>query len=279
MQEKKLRFKPNQLPAYAFGLFFTLLTFVPLYLTLISSFDDNQGIILSMFTWPEELLWSNYVAAWTSAHMGIAVFNSMFIAIASTVVVIAVSMPAAYVLARKKFKLQKLVYTFFLLGVMVPVHSTVIPIATLATRTGGRNTYWFIVLVYAAFNLSQSIFLLTGYLRGIDRELDQAAKIDGCNDYQLLWFILFPICKPMIATVSILTFVFAYGELLFSLILISHERMYTVARGMLTFSGAFNQQLGPIFASIIIAVIPMIVLYLFFHEKVQAGMMAGAIKD
>jgi len=231
-----------------------------------------------MFSFPQEWLWENYMAALTRAHMGTAVLNSMFIAFASTIVVILVSMPAAYILARKKFKLRNFTYVFFLMGVMIPVHSTVIPIANLATRWSGRNTYWFIVLVYAAFNLSQAIFLFRGYLLSVDTELDQAAIIDGCNDIQLLFRILFPVAKPIIATVAILTFIFGYGELLFSLILITEESMFTVARAMLVFTGDFQQRLGPIFASIIIAVLPMVVLYVIFHERVQSGMLAGSVK-
>ena len=161
---------------------------------------------------------------------------------------------------------------------MIPVHCTIIPIAGLSTIFKGKNTYWFIILVYVAFNLSQAIFLFTGYLNGIDKELDEAAIIDGCNDFQLLFKILFPISVPIISTEAILAFIYGYGELIFAMILFTDESKYTVARSMLAFSGSYQTSLGPIFACIIIAVLPMIILYIFFHEKVQSGMMSGAIK-
>ena len=264
---------------YTIAFFCTLITVFPLAVAFLNSVRDNQAITLNMLSMPEVWLWENYTAAIQRAHMGTAVLNSLFIALATTVLVIFIAMPAAYVLSRKKFRLRKFLYVFFILGVMIPVHSTLVPIATLAVRMNGRNTYWFIILVYVALNLTQAIFLFTGYLSGIDRELDQAAKIDGCNDIQFLFRILFPVARPIIATVAVLTFVFAYGELVFSLILVSDTQMFTVARAMLTFTGAFQQQLGPIFASIIIAVIPMIVIYVVFHEKVQSGMLEGAIKS
>lgn len=263
---------------YLFALLWSFITIFPLAITFLSSVKDNQGITLGMFSWPETWEWSNYIVAFTRAGMGRAVLNSIFMSLASTIVVIVFGMMVAYVLTRKQFKMKKLIYSLFIIGVMVPVHTTIIPIANLASGVNGRNTYWFIILVYAAFNISQAVFLFTGYLHGIDRELDEAARIDGCNDIQILSRILFPISIPIISTVAILTFIFGYGELIFSMILLTDESRFTIARAMLTFQGGYQNQLGPIFASIIIAVLPMIILYVLFHEKVQSGMMAGAVK-
>lgn len=273
-----MRRKIGKIIVYSFAIFWTFMTIFPLFITFLSSVKDNQGINLGMFKLPEQWLWSNYTAALQNANMGRAVLNSIFFGLSSTGIVILTGMLAAYVLSRKRFKLKGLVYSLFILGVMVPVHCTIIPISSLATQIGGKNTYWFIILVYVAFNLSQAVFLFTGYLNGIDRELDEAAIIDGCGDGQLLFKILFPVSVPMISTVAILSFIFGYGELIFSMILLTDEKKYTISRSMLAFSGGYQQQLGPIFACIIIAVLPMIVLYLLFHEKVQAGMLAGAVK-
>ena len=273
-----MKAKKSTIIVYFFAILWIIVTLFPLLITFLSSVKDNAGITLGMLSWPEEWLWSNYVRAFTGAYMGRAVLNSIFVSFATTIVVIVIGMMAAYVLARKKFKLRGLVYSLFILGVMVPVHVAVIPIAGLASRFDGRNSYWFLILVYTAFNLSQAIFLFTGYLLGVDRELDEAAIIDGCNNAQLLWRILFPLSKPIISTVSILTFIFAYGELVFAMILLSDSTMFTTARAMLAFQGGFQEQLGPIFASIIIAVVPMIAIYSIFHERIQSGMLAGAVK-
>ena len=270
--------KISKLSSYIFAAFWGVITIFPLLVTFLSSVKDNQGINLGMFKLPEKWLWSNYAAAFESAHIGKAVINSIFLGISSTIIVTIISMLAAYVLSRKKFKLKPLISNLFIIGVMVPVHCTIIPISSLATAIGGRNSYWFLTIVYVAFNLSQAIFLFTGYLNGIDRELDEAAIIDGCNDFQLLFHILTPVSIPIISTEAILAFVFGYGELIFSMVLLTDESKYTISRAMLSFSGGYQQQLGPIFASIIIAVLPMIILYILFHEKVQSGMLSGAVK-
>ncbi|WMJ85706.1 carbohydrate ABC transporter permease [Anaerocolumna sp. MB42-C2] len=273
-----MKLKIGKACSYLLALLWGLITIFPLFITFLSSVKDNQGINLGMFKLPVKWLWSNYSAAFVSANIGKAVLNSVFLGIVSTLIVTIVGMLAAYVLSRKKFRLKSIVYSLFIVGVMVPVHCTIIPISSLATGIGGRNSYWYLTLVYAAFNLSQAIFLFTGYLNDINKELDEAAIIDGCNDIQLLFRVLTPVSIPIISTQAILTFIYGYGELIFAMILISDEKKYTVSRAMLSFSGGYQQQLGPIFACIIVAVLPMIILYILFHEKVQSGMLSGAVK-
>lgn len=270
--------KVGNVVIYLFAAFWAIMTIFPLFVTFLSSVKDNKGIMLGMFTWPEKFLWSNYTQAFESAHILQAVGNSLFFAVTSTVLTIVIGMLAAYILARKKFRGRGIVYTSFLIGVMIPIHCTIIPISTMATAVGGKNQSWFLILVYTAFALPQAIFLFTGYLGGISMELDEAAIIDGCGDWQILFKVLIPVSVPIISTEAILAFIAGYGELLFGMILMSSQNKYTVARAMLTFTGGYKVSLGPIFACIIVAVIPMIVIYILFHEKVQEGMLTGAIK-
>ena len=263
---------------YFVAIFWALMTFFPLVITFMSSLKDNAGIMIGMFSLPEKWLWSNYIEAVRTAEMGRAVLNSIFVAMSSTLLTLVIGMLAAYVLSRKRFKFKKWIYGLFIIGVMVPVHCTIIPISGMATAVGGKNTYWFLILIYVTFNLPQAIFLFTGFLNNIGTELDEVARIDGCNDIQLLFRVLVPISVPIISTVSILTFIWGYGELVFSMVLINDSTMYNISRGMLVFQGAHQSNLGPLFASIIVAVFPIIAFYVIFHEKVQAGMLAGAIK-
>ncbi len=270
--------KIGKLLTYIFAIFWGALTIFPLYVTFLSSVKDNQGINLGMFKLPQKWLWSNYTDAFVSAHIGKAVLNSVILGITSTFIVTIIGMLAAYVLSRKKFKYKAFIYSLFIIGVMVPVHCTIIPVASLATAINGKNSYCFLTLVYVAFNLSQAVFLFTGFLNGVDKELDEAAIIDGCNDFQVLFRVLMPVSKSIISTEAILAFIYGYGELIFSMVLLSDVNKYTISRAMLSFSGAYRQELGPIFASIIVAVLPMITIYVLFHEKVQSGMLSGAVK-
>ena len=139
---------------------------------------------------------------------------------------------------------------FFMVGVMIPVHCTIVPISSIASSLGAKDSYWFLVLVYIAFNLAQAVYLYIGFIQGIDKELDEAAIIDGCNDVSLLTKILTPICKPIIATKAIFVFIYGYGELIFSLILLSKPEKYTASRAMLNFTGEHSTDMGPQFAFI-----------------------------
>ena len=178
----------------------------------------------------------------------------------------------------KKIMFQKWVYVFFMIGVMVPVHCTLIPINNIATALNAKNNLFFLILIYVAFGMSQAIFLYTGFMDGISRNLDEAAIIDGCNNWQLLWKILFPVCKPIIATEAIFVFIYGYSELVFSMILMTDTKYFTVSRAMLNFSSAHTQEIGSQFAYVVMSVIPMLIIYIVFHKQIEKGMLSGAIK-
>lgn len=263
---------------YFIAIFLALATFFPLIVTLISSFKTNEEILLGMFSWPKVWNFNNYPDAIRIASAARAIFNSLVVAIATLVVTVVVAMPAAYVIARKSYKYLKVVYILFMAGVMVPVHSTLVSVSKISSTLGTKNSYVFLILIYTAFNLSQAIFLFTGYIQSLDRGLDEAARIDGCGDVQLLVRILTPVCKPIIATEAILVFIYGYSELIFSLILITDSNKYTVSRAMLNFTTNFTTNYGAEFAFIILSIIPMMIIYLFLHEKVESGILAGAVK-
>lgn len=263
---------------YAVGFLFAFITIFPLVITAMSSLKSNSDILLGMFSIPEKWLLSNYVEAVETADALTSITTSLGIAFATLVVTIIIAMPAAYILARKQYKFVKPVYILFMAGVMVPVHCTLTSISEMASRLGMKNSYIFLVLLYAAFNMSQAIFLFTGYISGIDSELDEAAKIDGASDFRIVWKILFPISKPIIATEAILVFIYGYSELIFSLILLTDQDKYTVSRAMLNFTSNYTTSYGPQFAFVIMSMLPMLIIYLLLHKQVQEGMLSGAIK-
>lgn len=255
--------------------FFTLF---PLFVALLSSFKDNNGIYGNMLSLPKEWLFSNYKDAIFSANMLGAIGNSLFLATFTTLLVLILGLLASFAFARIQVWFLKLLFPVFLLGVMIPIHTTIIPISKIAAKLGGYDKYWMLILIYTAFQLPQAIFLITGYLKGISTEIDDAALIDGCNLFQFLFWVIVPISKPILATVSIISFVFAYSELIFSVLLLSTPEKYPVSRSLMYFKGDFSVRMGPIFASIILAILPLSIIYLVFHEKVQAGMLKGSVK-
>ena len=273
---KKIKISTIVLNVFAW--FWSIVTLYPLLVTFLSSLKDNEEIFGNMFALPTKMIWQNYADALFSANMIRSIGNSLFLAALTTVCVVLVGMLAAYILARQKYFFVKPVYMLFLLGVMVPIHTTIIPISKIAASMKGYDTYWMLILVYTTFQLAQAIFLMTGYIKGVSSEIDEAATIDGCGMLGVLFRMILPLSKPIIATVSIISFVYAYSELVFSVILLSSPNKYPVSRSLMYFKGDYSARMGPIFASIILSVLPLIIIYLLFHEKVQEVMMAGAVK-
>ena len=260
------------------GILLTVMFLFPLFITFLSSLKSNSDILLGMLELPKQWMFSNYPEAVKTANALNTILHSLIIAISTLVLTIAVGFPAAYILARKSYKFIKPVYILFMVGVMVPVHCTLTSVSEMASTLGLKNSYIFLVLLYVAFNLSQAIFLFTSYIRGLDKGLDEAAKIDGCSEMRLIWTIIFPLCKPIVATEAILVFIFGYSELIFSLILLTDQRKYTVSRAMLNFTSNYTTSYGPQFAFVIMSMIPMLVIYIVLHKQIQEGMLSGAIK-
>lgn len=263
---------------YFIGFLLVALFVLPLIITFLSSFKSNSDILLGMFSWPREWLISNYTEAVKTADALHSITNSLLVAFMTLTLTIVFAFPAAYMLARKDYKFIKPIYFLFMAGVMVPVHCTLTSISEMASTFGTKNSYLFLVLLYVAFNISQAIFLFTGYIRGIDRGLDEAARIDGASDLKIIWGIIFPLCKPIVATESILVFIYGYGELIFSLVLLTDQRKYTISRAMLNFTANFTTSYGPQFAFVMMSMIPMVIVYVLLHKQVQEGMLSGAIK-
>lgn len=264
---------------YVIAVIWLMITLMPMIYALISSFKTNDEMYRSALLLPEKWKFENYQIANELGHSLRTIGNSLKVSLATTIVEVIIAMMAAYAISRKRqVFFARHAYMLFVIGVMIPIHSTLIPISSMAAKWNMKNNFLFLVLVYVCFNLAQGIFLFTGYLDSVSKEIDEAAIIDGAGDFTLLTRILLPICKPVIATEAIFSFIYAYGELIFSLTLISEPQKYTVSRALLSFWGEFVAQLGPQYAYIVLSAIPTIVIYVIFHKQIQSGVMIGAVK-
>lgn len=278
-RQRRKFFSVPHIILYFVAIAWMLTTIMPLFSAVLSSFKSTEEMYRNALMLPSVWRFENYSIANELGNAFRSIKNSLTIALCTVVVEAIVGMMAAYSISRKShIKFAKNSYMLFVIAVMVPIHSTLIPISSFATRLNMKNNLLFLVLVYVCFNLAQAIFLYTGFLNSIGREIDEAAIIDGCGNMRLLTRVLLPICKPIIATEAIFSFIYAYGELIFSLTLISEPEKYTVPRAMLSFWGEFQAQIGPQFAFIVISCIPSILIYALFHRQIQGGIMAGAVK-
>lgn len=255
---------------------FALSSLSPFLWILLSSLKTNSEIYGKPFGLPSVLVFENYVTAWNNANIGVNLFNSLLVSFSAVAIVVLFGSMAAYILARVKTSL--FLYTYFTLGIMVPVHTILIPTFILMKDFGLNNTREGLIILYAVSNLSLAIFILVGFMKSIPVEIEEAAIMDGCSMPQVFFKVIFPLSMPGLATIGILTFLNCWNEYLFAYILISNDKLKTVTQGIFALQGAYNTNYGPLCAGLTLAIIPVMIIYVIFSEQVIAGMTAGAVK-
>lgn len=271
--------KIGKISIYGFAILCSVVFLYPLFFNLISSFKDNEGIYNEILAMPSKWRFENFVAAFESAKIHISIINSLIYATFGTLLALILGLLASYPLARFNFKLNTPLYLYYTLGLMIPVFSMLIPISRIITAVNGFNNYFVMIILYAVFELPLTIFLITGYMKDLPKELDESAIMDGCGPYRLLFQILAPLTMPAISTAGILAFFSIYNDLVWNVLFITDHDMYNISMGLLTFVGKMGtSDMGPMFASIFITIIPTIIVYLFFQEKIEKGLGSGSVK-
>lgn len=204
--------------------------------------------------------------------------NSLFVSMLSVALVIMASAMVSYPLSRIRFKLNRPLYFLFLAGMMIPVHTTLIPVYVLTREMGLYDSLWALVGPYTAFSLPISIIILTQFVKDIPRELDEAAIVDGSSYPRLFFSIIFPLLTPAIATIGIYNFIHIWNEFVFGLILITSSSKMTLPLGLRNFYGEFSVNIPGIMAAITLGTMPLLIAYFFAQEKVIKGLSAGAVK-
>lgn len=256
-----------------------LIQIFPFYWMITFSLKDNNEIYGGNIAGlPKALHFENYAKAFTTGNIGTYLMNSIIVTGVTILVVVVCSCMASYALLRMHWKFRKLTFGFFLIGYMIPMHATLLPLMILLGKLNLMNTRLALILPYIAFGLPFAIYILSGFMSGIPRELEEAACIDGCSIYQIFFKIIFPLLKPAIATISIFTFLSSWNELMLSMTFINDPAKKTLAYGIMAFQGQYAVDWGTIGAGLTIATLPTLILYLVFSESFQKGVVAGAVK-
>lgn len=255
-----------------------LIPLYPLFFTFLCSFKGTFEIYSSSFALPESWALINYETVIFQARFLKYVGNSLVIAGGSTLVLMTVTCMASYALARLGFKLNPWIYMFFITGVTIPVHSIIIPLYKMFADLNLLDKYIPLFFLYAAAHSARSILIITGNMRGISREIEESAIIDGCNAFQIFSRIIVPLAKPGVATAATISFLYIYNDLLFPILFLTSRSKQTISQGLMSFEGEFSMELGPIFAAIIVCVIPMMLLFFIFQKQVINGIAAGSVK-
>lgn len=276
---KTKHFPSGTIAKYIFLLAMTFVFAMPMVFTLLSSVKTKTEIFAKPFSLPEVFQWGNYLEAWQAANMSRYFINSIIQAGATVVVLAIVSSMAAYVLSRFRFRGNKFLMVFFMLGMMVPMHTVLVPVSYIIGILNLKNNIPALVLIYVAFSLPFSIMVMSNFMQGVNHSLEEAALIDGATYFQIYRKVMLPLCVPAISTISIFNFLGAWNNILFPLLFINDKNLKPIALGLLNFNGERGSDYGPLMAAIVITVAVPLVMYLLFQEKVEGGLAAGAVKE
>ena len=219
-----------------------------------------------------------YNIGWNVGNIGRYFLNTIILAVGTLAISGLFGAMASYVLAKFKFRGKSKIYLLFISGMMIPIQAVLIPLSYIFGKLGIMNNYPVLILLYAAFCFPMTILILTGFMNGIPTELEEAMVIDGANIYQVFFKMILPLSVPGIVSVSIFNFIQVWNNLLFPLIFISDKDKGTISMGLLAFFGEYSTDYSSSMAGICLTTIPVIIAYIFFQEKIENGLMSGAVK-
>ena len=260
-------------------IFWALIDLFPVYWMFTFSLKSNEEIFgENVVGLPNNWLWENYVQAFKTGNMPVYFKNSIIVAVFTIIIVLFVALMATYALTRLVWKGKKRMNKFFMLGLTIPIHASIVPIYVTLSRLHMLNTYLALIVPYAAFALAMGILISTGFMNELPRELDEAACIDGCGVWGIFFKIICPLMRPAVSTIGIYTFLQCWNELMFANVFISKSAYKTLPVGIQALSGQYTTNWGPIGAALVMATFPTLLVYIFLSRKIQESFIAGAVK-
>jgi len=252
----------------------------PILWLLSSSFKaPDEFNLFPIYALPRSLHVENYLVAWTTGHMSLYFKNSVLATFPALAALIALSVPAAFGIEVLRWRFSNTVLLIFLAAIMVPLQIVLLPLFTIYTQVNLLDTRWGLILTYTVFGLPLTIFLMVGYFKALPHEMFEAAVVDGANIYQVFFYVALPAVMNAVITVSLVQFFFIWNDLVLSFTFISNTDLRTLQTGLLNFQGQYGQRdWGPTFASISMAILPTLIIYLLLNQFIIKGLTAGSIK-
>lgn len=265
-------------PTYVVVGAFLLIALLPVVIIVLTAFKDSTELTKGVFNLPKEWRWSNFAAAWTEGHFQQYFISSVVVAASVVGLATLLSILAGYAFGRMHFPLQGAIFVLFLLGIMVPQEAFIIPIYHNMRRLGLYDTYWALILPQVGMSICFGAFWMRGAFAMLPQELEDAAKVDGCNSWSALWQVLLPVVRPAVLTLVVLLFVWTWNDFLLALVLVTSEQLRTLPLGLAFFQGRYSLNVPLVAAGAVMVALPTIVIYMFFQRQFIRGITAGAVK-
>jgi raffinose/stachyose/melibiose transport system permease protein len=263
---------------YVICIFAAALVIFPIGIALVGGLKTNANLLASPFGIPDPVQWRNYTDILQSKSFWRQCWNSVFVMMSTTLLVLGLSSTAAFVFARMPFKGRELLFTYFTLGLLFPATVAILPLYILIRQLGLVDTLWGIILPQVAFALPVSILILRNFFVSIPGELEDAAYVDGASALEFFLRILLPLARPGLAAVAVLTMVASWNNFFLPLVVLNNENSWTLPLGVMQYQGQFGSDWGKILAFVSLALTPAVIFYLFAERQIIAGLTAGAVK-
>ena len=270
----------RHVPAYLFLGLWSFGTIFAIAWVVLASLKTNREVFRKPFDLPADPQWINYSKVWTTSNVGQAFLNSVVIVGISVALILLVSAPAAYVLARTKFRGRGLLTMIYIAGIGIPYPLLFIPLFALIAGLKLMNTLQGLILIYVSLSIPFTVYILTGFFSSLPQELEDAAVIDGCNDFDVFRRVMLPLASPGIITAAIFNFIGLWNEFQLALIFIQDPgkrplslSLYALKNAM-TYSGDW----AGLFAGVVIVIVPTVILFVLLSERMISGITLGSVK-
>lgn len=258
----------------------TIIVVLPLMWTFVSSFKSTSEIFSSPFSWPRKPHWDNFSNAWSEAHIGDYFLNTIVVVFSALAIVMILGAMCSYVLARYRFRGNKIIYMLMLEGNTFPIFLAVVPLFFTLKNLELTNTVTGLVVTYVAFALPFTVFFLYAFLKTLPLEVYEAARIDGAGEWKIFFRVMLPMAKPGFASVAIFNFLGLWNQYLIPIAINSNEENYVLSQGLASFATKMGYEVdfGALFASVTLTVILMLVVYVIFQRQLQGSVSQGTMK-
>lgn len=279
MEGKQMKIT-KKIALYVILAILALIWIIPMLTLVLTAIKGKKDFYsgLSLFSVPANIAWDNFTNAITKGRLLTYMKNDLIVSGLKVPIGIVIEALAAFGLTRLNIKHKTGWFIFFLVGMMLPMQTALVPINIIYSKLNLLNSYFGLFYVYVGFGISYGILILRGFFKGIPKDIDEAAYIDGCTKWQMFWKILLPIAKPAVATLVITDFLATWNEYLLASVIINDNMKKTVPVGIMTFVGEHGTDYGYLCAGVLLSVIPVLVVYLIFQRYFVEGM-AGAVKS
>ncbi|MCI5800635.1 MAG: carbohydrate ABC transporter permease [Oscillospiraceae bacterium] len=250
---------------------------VPFYWMVVTGFKNNAELYNNSFGLPEVWQVKNYVTAW-KVGVGRFLGNSLLVTVSSTVLTMAISSACAFGLSRFQFKGREALFILVLAGLLLAPQVAVVPLYRILSAFGIYNTYLAMIIPYVAFRIPFTVFLIRAYLLDFPKDIEEAAIIDGCSTFGIFIKITLPVSKPVLASAALLAVMNFWNEFMMAMIFTSDNNIRTIPLGLSTLKGTLSTDWGSLIAGLVIAAIPVVLLFVVFQKQFVRGMTAGGVK-